>query len=101
MTNNVQLCEALNEIVVDNIDCCNWEDFKDDIAERMSGWTIETWDADKYGTHLTGNILSYIQDEQEEGRDEFQYAEWCTEVNDLYVFVIATRKGGDNDNPAN
>lgn len=92
MTNNVQLYDVLNEIVVDNLECFNWSDFKDDISERMPGWTIETWDADEYGSHLTGDILSYIQDEIEEGRDEFQYAEWCTEVNDLYVFVIATRK---------
>lgn len=92
MTNNTQLYDALSEIVIDSQDEFNWDDFKDDIAERMPGWTIETWDADEYGTHLVGNILSYILDEQEEGRGEFQYAEWCTEVNDLYVFVIATRK---------
>lgn len=93
MTNNVKLYEALNEIVIDNADCFDLNDFKDEVAERMPGWAIETWDADAYGTHLVGDILSYIQDEQEEGRYEFQYAEWCTEVNDLYVFVIATRKG--------
>lgn len=97
MTNNVQLYEALNEIVVDNADLFDWKVFRENIEQRMPGWTIETWDADEYGTHLVGNILSYIQDEQEEGRNEFQYAEWCTEVNDLYVFVIATRKGGNNE----
>lgn len=92
MTNNVQLYEVLSEIIVDNADLFDWKVFRENIEQRMPGWTIETWDADAYGTHLVGNILSYIQDEQEEGRDEFQYAEWCTEVNDLYVFVIATRK---------
>lgn len=92
MTNNTELYNALSEIDIDNKDEFHWDDFISDIEERMQGWTIETWDADEYGTSLVGNILSYILDEQEEGRSEFQYAEWCTEVNDLYVFVIATRK---------
>ena len=48
MTNNVQLCEALNEIVVDNTDCFNWEDFKDDIADKIGlsedNFLYKLWD---------------------------------------------------------
>lgn len=70
-------------------------DLADDIAKKMPGWAIETWDMDEWNTTLTQSVVDVITQEIAEGRTEIQYGEWCTGCQDFYVAVLATRKPKD------
>lgn len=86
------LQEVLDSIYCDSSDHINECDFTDDVAEQMPGWAIETWDMDDYNNDLTRSVAQYIADEVKEGRTEIQYGEWCTDNQDCYFAVVATRK---------
>ena len=90
-----ELQDVLDTIYVDSSNHISEGDFADDVAEKMPGWAIETWDMDDYNAELTSSVVVFILSEIKEGRTEIQYGEWCTDNQDTYYAVVASRKNSN------
>ena len=88
----MKLEDVLDSISYDSSADISEGDLAADIAEKMPGWAIETWDMDDWNTTLTQSVVDVISQEIAEGRTEIQYGEWHTNREDFYVAVLATRK---------
>lgn len=88
-----ELEAVLDEISIKDSGCFIMPDFINTIKEKMPGWEIEVWDCDDYpGLELTDSVAEHIFYEMKDGRANIQFYGWKTDCDDVWCYVVASKK---------
>ena len=88
-----ELEAVLEKISIKDSDSFIMPDFINTIKEKMPGWDIEVWDCDDYpGVELTDSVAYHIFFEMKDGITNIQFYSWKTDCEDVWCYVVASKK---------